>query len=130
MVPAEVVGIREPVILFVDDEVLIRLSVSDFLRNAGYTVVEAANASEALIILKVRPEISLVLTDLHMSGGGMQGVDLIREVRKSYPFVKVITASAFRNGEAADASLIKPYAMERLLSVIESVLGRREPREL
>jgi len=123
MVPAEVVAFRAAVILVVEDEVLIRISVCDYLRAAGFTVMEAGNGREALAILKVRADIALVLTDIHMSDG-TDGVALIREIRKSYPAIKVITASAYRNTEPVEATVAKPYRLERLLAVIESVLGR------
>ncbi len=122
MVPAEVVAIRGPVLLVVEDEVLIRISVCDFLRNAGFTVIEAGSAREALAVLKVRNDIVLVLTDIHMSGA-MEGVELIRQIRKSYPAIKVITASAYRNTEPVEATVTKPYSLEGLLAVIKAVLG-------
>ena len=106
----------------VEDEVLIRISVCDFLRNAGFTVIEAGSAREALAVLKVRDDIALVLTDIHMSGA-LEGVELIREIRKSYPAIKVITASAYRNTEPVEATVTKPYSLEGLLAVIKSVLG-------
>ena len=68
MVPAEVVALRDPVILVVEDEVLIRLSVCDFLRNAGYIVIEAGNGREALAVLKIRSDIALVVTDSAYGG--------------------------------------------------------------
>jgi CheY-like chemotaxis protein len=67
MVPAEVVAFREPVLLVVEDEVLIRLSASDFLRNEGFTVIEAGSAREALTMLNARSDVSVVVTDIHMS---------------------------------------------------------------
>jgi two-component system, response regulator PdtaR len=122
MVPAEIVALRVPVLLVVEDEVLIRLSVCDFLRNAGFTVIEAGSADEALAVLKTRGDITLVITDIHMSGV-MEGLDLIREIRKSYPAIKVITASAYRNTEPVEATVRKPYSLESLLAVIKTVLG-------
>ena len=121
MVPAEVVAIREPVLLVVEDEVLIRLSVSDFLRNEGFTVIEAGSAREALTVLQARSDVSLVVTDIHMSGA-LEGLDLIREIRRSYPAVKIITASAYQISEPVEATIIKPYSLDRLLSVIKSLL--------
>jgi two-component system, response regulator PdtaR len=121
MVPAEVVAIREPVLLVVEDEVLIRLSVSDFLRNEGFTVIEAGGAREALTVLQARSDVSLVVTDIHMSGV-LEGLDLIREIRRSFPAVKIITASAYQISEPVEATIIKPYSLERLLSVIKSLL--------
>ncbi len=121
MVPAQVVAFREPVLLVVEDEVLIRLSASDFLRNEGFTVIEAGSAHEALTVLKARSDISVVVTDIHMSGV-LEGLELIREIRKSFPAVKIITASAYQISEPVEASLTKPYSLERLLSVIKSLL--------
>ena len=123
MVPAEVVAARDPVILVVEDEVLIRISVSDFLRNEGFTVIEAGNAREALSVLRAHADIALVLTDINMSGV-MEGLDLIRKIRQSYPAIKVIAASAYRITEPVEAAVIKPYSLESLLTVIKSVLGR------
>ena len=122
MVPEKVVEFRAPVLLVVEDEVLIRISVCDFLRNAGFTVIEAGSAREALAVLKARADVALVVTDIRMSGA-MEGLELIREIRKSYPAMKVITASAYRNTEPVEATVAKPYSLERLLAVINSVLG-------
>jgi len=123
MVPAEVVAIREPVLLVVEDEVLIRLSVSDFLRDEGFTVIEAGSAREALTVLKARSDISLVVTDIQLSDA-MEGLDLIREIRNSFPNIKVMTASAYQISEPVDATITKPYSLDSLRSVIKSVLGR------
>ena len=122
MVPAQVVALREPVLLVVEDEVLIRLAVADFLRNEGFTVIEAGSAREALTVLKARSGISLVVTDIHMSGA-LEGLDLIREIRRSFPSVKIITASAYQISEPVEATITKPYSFDRLLSVIKSTLG-------
>jgi CheY-like chemotaxis protein len=121
MVPVEVVAIREPVLLVVEDEVLIRLSVSDFLRNEGFTVIEAGSAREALTVLKARSDISVVVTDIRMSGA-LEGLDLIREIRTSFPVVKIVAASAYEISEPVEASITKPYSLDRLLSVIQSLL--------
>ncbi len=122
MVPAEVVAIRDPAILVVEDEVLIRISVSDFLRSEGFTVIEAGNAREALSVLRTHADVALVLTDINMSGA-MEGLELIRKIRQSYPAIKVIAASAYRISEPVEGAVIKPYSLENLLTVIRSVLG-------
>ncbi len=122
MVPAEIIAIRNPVLLVVEDEVLIRLSVCDFLREEGFTVIEAGNAHDALAVLGVRSDIALVLTDLNMSGA-TEGVGLIREIRRSYPAIKVITASAYQVTEPVEAAITKPYSFDRLLTTIKSVLN-------
>ena len=89
MVPAEVVASRDPAILVVEDEVLIRISVSDFLRDEGFSVIEAGNVREALSVLRTHADVALVLTDINMSGA-MEGLELIRKIRQSHPTIKVI----------------------------------------
>ncbi len=123
MVPAEVVASREPVILVVEDEVLIRISVSDFLRSEGFNIIEAGNAREALSLLRAHAHVALVLTDINMSGA-MEGLELIRKIRRSYPAIKVIAASAYRINEPVEAAVIKSYSLQSLLAVVKSVLGR------
>src|ERR1051326_8129822 len=120
MVPAEIIRTQtaQPVILFVEDEILIRLSTADFLRKSGFTVIEAGAAYEALMVLKARSDVTLVLTDLGMPGA-LDGSGLIRQIRKLYPDVKVIVASAFQSSEPVDATVAKPYSMERVLEVIK-----------
>jgi len=122
MVPAHIFAKRDPVLLVVEDEVLIRLSVCDFLRHAGFTVIEAGSAAEALALLRVHGDIGLVVTDIHMSGA-KEGLNLIREIHRLYPSIKVISASAYQNTEPVEASISKPYSLEALLALIESVLG-------
>ena len=125
MVPAEIIQTQpaQPVILFVEDELLVRLSVADFLRDAGLTVIEAGTAHEALTVLKVRSDVALVLTDLRMPGA-VDGAGLIRQIRKSHSSVKVVVASAFQSSEPVDATVRKPYSLEHVLEVIKSVLAR------
>ena len=62
-------------VLVVEDEVLIRLYLSEEIRAAGFTVIEAASADEAFEVLKSRNDIDLVLTDIRMPGT-MDGLQL------------------------------------------------------
>jgi two-component system, response regulator PdtaR len=123
MVPAGVIGLRvdKPVILAVEDEVLLRMHLCDRLRDAGFTVVEAGDASEALRVLKARSDVALVVTDLRMPGD-MDGNDLVREIHKMYPDVKVISASAHQIDEPVTASVSKPYNVDDLIALIRSLL--------
>ena len=123
MVPAGAPGARvdKPVVLAVEDDVLIRLHLCDLLRDAGFTVVEAGDAREALRALKAHPHIALVVTDLRMPGE-MDGNYLIREIRKMYPKIKVISASAHPMDEPVTASVSKPYNVDELISLIKSLL--------
>jgi DNA-binding response OmpR family regulator len=112
-------------ILLVEDEVLVRALVADRLRAQGYTVVEAANADEAVAVLgSVR--VGLVLTDIEMPGT-LDGVGLARLVRTNHPEVKVILGSGRaidgRAHASADDFAAKPYDFDRLLRRIATLLA-------
>lgn len=99
-----------PRVLVVEDEVLIRLATSDELRDAGFEVIEAANADEALRYLRSLP-VDAVLTDVRMPGS-MDGLDLARLVRRDYPDVAVFIVSGHVGAEAPPpgvSMLGKPY---------------------
>ena len=59
---------ERPVILIVEDEFLIRAATADVIREAGFEVLEAANADDALVILEARGDIRVVFTDIQMPG--------------------------------------------------------------
>ncbi len=66
------------VVLIVEDEPVIRMSVVEELQHAGVVVFEAGTADESLTILQANPEISSVFTDVDMPGT-MSGTELARE---------------------------------------------------
>ncbi len=81
-----------PRILIVEDEVLIRIMVSDELRDAGYEVIEAATADEAVEILQTALPFDLVFSDVRMPGS-MDGLGLLACVRARFPALPVIITS-------------------------------------
>ncbi len=128
------VAVTQPVrtILVVEDEVLIRLDVADFLRDNGFQVVEAANVAEALAVLSSAMRIALVFTDVQMPGS-MDGLDLARWIRANRPDVPVIvTSGQLRTEDLRDdlADLVpverKPYSEAALLARIRSRLDIAE----
>ncbi len=115
-------------VLMVEDEVLIRMSVADYLRDCGYRVVEAGDAAEALEVLAAG-DVDLVFTDVDMPGD-MDGLALARWVRANRPGLPVIVASGVpriveRAGEVcADGPLLaKPYGSESLATRIGALLA-------
>jgi two-component system, response regulator YesN len=84
-------------VLIVDDEMLIRQGIINYIdwENEGYTIIgEASNGEEALQLMKVfQPHI--IITDIVMPG--MDGIDLVRNVKKEYPNTEVIVLSSFEN---------------------------------
>ncbi len=105
---------KRPVILIVEDELLIRLEAIEMIEAAGFDTVEAANADEAIAILTERPEIQVLFTDIHMPGS-MDGVKLAHFVRHRWPPIKIIATSAHARVEGYDLPnggrfLPKPYS--------------------
>jgi two-component system, response regulator PdtaR len=57
-------AVRRPVVLIVEDELLLRISAAEMVADAGFEVVEAGDADEAIAILEARPGIHIVFTDI------------------------------------------------------------------
>ncbi len=84
---------RSAIILVVEDEVLIRMMMATELRAAGFAVLEAANADEALKVLRSSEPVDLMVTDIRMPGT-MDGIRLAALVRGMWESIKIIIASA------------------------------------
>lgn len=78
-------------VLVVEDEVLIRLTIIDALEDAGFEVIQAASADEAIGIIKEQT-IHFLFTDIQMPGR-LSGVDLARAVAERFPQAGIIVAS-------------------------------------
>ena len=120
-------------ILFVEDEVLTRMDMAEFLRQSGYRVSEAANATEAIDALTSKLTVDLVITDVRMPGE-VDGFGLAEWVRANRPGVEVIVASgdagSKRRAEHSLNSglfLPKPYTGRALLDFVQQALTRRAP---
>jgi CheY-like chemotaxis protein len=83
---------KRAVILIVEDELLIRLNAVEMIEEAGFEVVEAANADEAIAILESRLDITVVFTDIQMPGS-MDGLKLAAAVRDRWPPIKIVATS-------------------------------------
>jgi CheY-like chemotaxis protein len=115
-----------PAVLVVEDESLVRMYAVDVLEDAGYEVIEAGNAADALVKLDQRPDISVVFTDINMPG--MDGFDLAREVHRRRPGIHLIlTSGRMRLDRAAlpevTAFVPKPYTAEKLTGLLNHVLA-------
>ena len=117
-------------VLFVEDDALVRMSAVDYLQHAGFTVVEAGSAEQALQALQAQPAIDVMLTDLGLPGMG--GMELIAAALRLRPGLGVAVLSG-RSGEEIGTlppgavRLDKPYELERLrLTVLELRQTRSE----
>jgi two-component system, response regulator PdtaR len=80
------------VVLVVEDDGIIRMGAVDLILRAGFEALEAGNADEAIKILRGRPDIHLVFTDVEMPGT-MDGIKLSHYIRDRWPPIKLIVAS-------------------------------------
>jgi CheY-like chemotaxis protein len=112
-------------VLVVEDELLLRMMIAEALRDAGFEVVEAGSADEALAILE-RVKVDLVLADVRMPGT-MDGIGLMKALRKSRPDLKLVVASGYSpewpSPNLVDAFIGKPYDVERAVRRIKRLLG-------
>ena len=81
----------KPRLLIVEDEVMIRVFMRDVFENAGFTAREAANADEALELLKAE-EFAAVVSDILMPGT-MTGLDLARVIDSKWPRTGIVLIS-------------------------------------
>jgi CheY-like chemotaxis protein len=80
-------------ILVVEDEALIHMMLVDVLDDAGFKVMEAAHADEALHILAAVPDVQVVVTDVEMPRGSINGFELACRVRQDWQDIGVLIAS-------------------------------------
>ena len=85
-------SVAPPVVLVVEDEMVLRMRAVDMVEDAGYTSVAAVDADEAVSILESRSDIALLLTDIQMPGS-MDGLKLAFAVHERWPPIKIILVS-------------------------------------
>ncbi|MFZ5721809.1 MAG: sigma-54-dependent transcriptional regulator [Pseudomonadota bacterium] len=128
-------------VLVVDDEADIRELVAGILNDEGYDVRTATDSESALAAIRARKPALLIL-DIWMQGGGMDGLELLDMVKALDADLPVIMISGHGNIETAVSAikrgayefLEKPFKSDRLLLVVERALEttnlRRENRRL
>jgi DNA-binding response OmpR family regulator len=121
-------------ILVVEDEVLIRLPLAEYLRDCGYRVFEASNVTEAKTVLDADTPVDLVFSDVNMPGNE-NGFVLASWVRQQHPDTQVLLTSGIANaaGKAGDLCeegplLAKPYTHTVVLRRIQSLLRQARQR--
>jgi two-component system, NtrC family, response regulator AtoC len=121
---------KEIKILVVDDEVIMRDSLKDWLIDVGYTVSTAGNAEEALgLIRKENPNVAII--DLVLPGA--DGLDLLRKARQICPNMQVIIITAYSSVKTAIAAiregaydyLEKPFSPEKVELLIAKLAERQ-----
>ena len=122
-----------PPILVVDDEPDLRVLVRTVLERAGYRTLEAASGELALVAFEREP-LALVLLDLQLPG--IQGFDVLAQIRERDRELPVVVLSAHTSAEAelavmaagGNGYLAKPFRASRLLEVAAALLRPSVPQ--
>ena len=121
---------RRPVVLIVEDDFLIRLNAAETIEEAGFDVIEAANAHQAIAILEVRSDIAVLFTDIQMPGS-MDGLKLAAAVRGRWPPIQIVATSGIvhvRPGDLPEGGRVlpKPYNPTQLTATLRELAVDRQ----
>jgi CheY-like chemotaxis protein len=117
-------------LLVVDDEAIVRMVIADFLRGAGFLVMEATTADDAVAMLRRHQDIRLVLTDVLMPGA-LNGFDLAEWIEHHRPDVRVLLTSGYFSEvnlptrvNWSDRLIRKPYRLSEISDRIKALLAK------
>jgi DNA-binding NtrC family response regulator len=118
-------------VLVVDDEAIVRESIRDWLKDAGYEVSVAESGEEALKLIQQK-NFGVMILDLRLPG--MNGIDVLKKVKVVKPNIKSIVITAYptmlTQEEAAKLGaidyLVKPVFPDKLEELIRNILGEVE----
>ncbi len=115
-------------VLVVEDETIVRMPIVEYLRDCGYNVLEAADASEAMAAMDSEEIVSLVFSDIRMPGN-MDGFGLAEWFSSNYPAVPVLLTSGYSGGRNAPPArggcgsfIAKPYSQNQVAQQIAALL--------
>jgi heterodisulfide reductase subunit A2 len=118
-------------ILVVDDEAIVRESIRDWLKDAGYEVSVAENGEEALKLIQ-KQNFGVMILDLRLPG--MSGIDVLKKVKLTQPNIKSIIITAYptmlTQEEASKLGaidyLVKPVFPDKLEDLVRETVGKAE----
>src|SRR5215210_3247712 len=121
------VPVSPPVVLVVEDEMVLRMRAVDIVEDAGFVPIEAVSADEAIQILESRDDISLLFTDVQMPGS-MDGLKLAHAAHKRWPHIKIILVSgqiAVTDADKPDDSKFfsKPLEIQQMILELQQMVG-------
>ncbi len=118
-------------ILIVDDELIVRESMKNWLEEDGYVVFTAENADDAFNFLG-RREVDIVFLDIKMPG--IDGIEVLKKIKSTYPFIDVIMMTAYASiNTAVEAMklgaydyLTKPFDPEYVSMLVKKIVSHRD----
>jgi DNA-binding NtrC family response regulator len=117
-------GSEQPGILVAEQQLLLRFLVAEFLRTAGYHVIEVGDVREVASVFRAGTPVDLVFCDVHFCG--KNDLDVLRLLSGLHPGVRILLTSSCTGAAAAQTLAIefipKPYRMPDLALRIGSLL--------
>lgn len=118
-----------PVVLLVEDDGLLLMEAADTLADAGFEVLEAIHADNALTVLEARDDVGVLMTDVDMPRGSMDGFALARLVAHRWPGIPVLVVSGMGTPGPNDMPdgarfIPKPYEPSTLVRTLRAVARR------
>ena len=122
---------KPPVILVVEDNVLVRIEVTDMLISADYRVIAAVDAAQALAVLQVRADIQILFTNTTLPGA-LDGCALAKTVSRRWPGIGLLIVSAsgwpgLGHLPTGARLLSRPYVRAELLQEMTMLLAETPP---
>jgi DNA-binding NtrC family response regulator len=122
-------------VLLVDDEVPFVETMTKRLTKRDLNIVSAFEGQEAIETLEKGRDIEVVILDVKMPG--MDGIEVLREIKKRHPLVEVIMLTGYATVESAIEGmklgafdyLMKPCDIEQLISKVREAAARKRQQE-
>ena len=120
--------VSTPIVLVVEDEMVMRMRAVDIVEDAGFVAIEAVSADEAIQILESRDDISLLFTDIQMPGS-MDGLKLAHAAYRRWPHIKIILVSgqiAVADADKPNDSKFfpKPLEIQQMILELQEIVGK------
>jgi CheY-like chemotaxis protein len=118
--------VSKPLVMIVEDEVLVRLVAASLLQDAGFDTLEAGSAADALDQIEAHSGVCVLFSDVQLQGG-MDGLELAAVVHQRWPSIKLLLTSGgvnVRKAEIPDDGrfLPKPYAAGQMVQAVRAAL--------
>ncbi len=116
-----------PIVLVVEDDPLLRMLAVEVIEVAGFVVLEAGDADEAVALLESRSDVALLFTDIDMPGS-MNGLKLAHAVRNRWPPIKIVMVSGVVRPQPYELPsnscfFEKPYQPAAMVAKLRSLIG-------
>jgi DNA-binding response OmpR family regulator len=120
----------KPAIMVIEPEVLIRMTIAEFLRECGFKVVEGVVAEDVRTVLDAGGHLDIVFSEVRLPGN-TDGFALAKQLRNAHPEIDVILTSGIAGAAekstdlCAEGPLKKPYQPKEVAARIHRLLERR-----